>query len=93
MARFRWDDLSSGQKAGLLTLASVQVSLAVSAWTDLAFRPAEQVNGSKLKWAAIIAVSLVGANGVLPVGSQTRGLHPGLDRATSRSATAGSTTT
>jgi len=60
MAKRRWDDLSSGRKTGRLTLASVQVSLAVTAWTDLAFRPAEQVNGSKLKWAAIIAVSLVG---------------------------------
>jgi hypothetical protein len=40
--------------------ASVQVSLAVSAWADLADRPASEVNGSKTRWAAIIAVNFVG---------------------------------
>jgi hypothetical protein len=36
------------------------VSLAVSAWADLAERPAEQVNGRKRRWAAIIAINFVG---------------------------------
>lgn len=58
--RRRWSDLSPAQQTVLLTLASVQVSLAVTAWTDLAFRPAEQVNGGKAKWAAIIGVNFVG---------------------------------
>ncbi|MFI7493694.1 hypothetical protein ACH9D2_03085 [Kocuria sp. M4R2S49] len=56
----RWSELSSGQQTAVLTLASLQVSLAVAAWTDLAFRPAEQVNGRKASWAAVIAVNLVG---------------------------------
>jgi hypothetical protein len=55
-----WKDLSDGQRAAALTMMSVQVALAVSAWTDLAVRPADQVNGSKAKWAAVIAINFVG---------------------------------
>ena len=60
MRKKSWNELSDGQKATILTLMSVQVSLAVTAWTDLAFRPAEQVRGSKARWAAIIAVNFIG---------------------------------
>lgn len=56
----RWSDLSPGEQTAVLTLASLQVSLAVTAWTDLAFRPAGQVNGRKAVWAAVIAVNFVG---------------------------------
>lgn len=56
----KWQELSSGQRAAVLTLASVQVSLAATAWTDLARRPADQVKGSKAKWAAVIAINVVG---------------------------------
>jgi hypothetical protein len=56
----KWQELSSGQQAAVLTLASVQLSLAATAWADLARRPADQVNGSKAKWAAIIAINVVG---------------------------------
>jgi hypothetical protein len=56
----RWKDLTPGQRTALLTLASVQVSLAATAWADLALRPAAEVDGGKWKWAAIIAVNFVG---------------------------------
>jgi len=56
----RWRDLSPKQQAVVLTLASIQLSLAATAWTDLARRDAAEVNGSKGKWAAIIAVNFVG---------------------------------
>lgn len=59
MAR-RWKDLSQGQQATVLTLGSVQLALAMTAWVDLARRPAKQVNGPKGLWAAIIAVNWVG---------------------------------
>ena len=55
-----WADLSSKQQAALVTLASVQLSMAVTAWTDLATRPAEKVNGPKGPWAVIIAANFVG---------------------------------
>lgn len=44
----------------VLALASVQLSMAVSAWADLAARPAEEVRGRKSVWAAVIAVNVVG---------------------------------
>jgi hypothetical protein len=60
MARQKWSELTDKQRVLLLVAASVQVSLAVSAWADLADRPASEVNGSKARWAAIIAVNFVG---------------------------------
>ena len=56
----RWDEYSTRSKVLVMLLTTVQVSLAVSAWTDLARRPAEQVNGRKGRWAAIIAVNFIG---------------------------------
>lgn len=56
----RWADLPERQKATLLVAASVQLSLAAAAWTDLARRPADQVRGSKAAWAVAIAVNFVG---------------------------------
>ena len=60
MARRRWADLTSRQQAVILTLASVQVLLAAMAWTDLARRPAESVDGSKARWALVIAINFFG---------------------------------
>jgi len=60
MAIRRWADLSPGQRTAVLTLGSVQLSLAATAWTDLARRPAAQVNGGKLRWALIIAINWIG---------------------------------
>jgi hypothetical protein len=56
----QWDSLSPPKQVGTMVLASVQVSLAVSAWADLAARPASQVNGKKGIWAVIIAVNFIG---------------------------------
>src|SRR5688500_11019593 len=47
MAGRTWSDLTPTQQAAVLVLGSVQVSLAATAWADLARRPAESVNGSK----------------------------------------------
>jgi hypothetical protein len=56
----RWADLSGRQRAVLLTLGSVQLSLAMTAWTDLARRRPAEVNGRKAVWAAVIAVNWIG---------------------------------
>ena len=53
----RWDESSTVVKVLIMLLTAVQVSLAVSAWTDLAQRPAAHVNGTKRRWAAIIAIN------------------------------------
>ena len=60
MAQKKWSDLTSGQQAAIVVAGCVQVSLAAAAWADLARRPAEEVVGSKGKWAAIIAINFVG---------------------------------
>ncbi|MGK5112269.1 PLDc N-terminal domain-containing protein [Geodermatophilus sp. CPCC 205506] len=52
--------MSGRQRALLLTLGSVQLSLAATAWTDLARRSASEVNGRKAVWAAVIAVNWIG---------------------------------
>ena len=60
MAKKKWKDLTDGQRAGLVALIAVQLSLAVSAWADLASRNPSQVRGKKGTWAAVIAVNFVG---------------------------------
>ena len=60
MTARRWGELSERRQTIILAAASVQLSLAATAWADLATRPAELVNGPKALWAAIIGVSFVG---------------------------------
>ena len=58
--RKSWSEMSDRERATVLVLGSVQLALATTAWVDLARRDASEVNGSKGKWAAIIAVNWVG---------------------------------
>jgi hypothetical protein len=60
MARKRWSDLTPAQQTAILVAASVQISLAATAWVDLARRPRELVRGPKAAWALGIAVNFVG---------------------------------
>ena len=60
MTRRSWSDLTPRQQTAVLVLGSVQLSLAATAWADLARRPADEVNGSKLRWALIIAINFLG---------------------------------
>jgi hypothetical protein len=60
MTRKRWSDLTHRQQTAVLVAASVQLSLAATAWVDLAKRPGELVRGPKPLWAAAIAVNFVG---------------------------------
>lgn len=55
-----WSELSAGQRVGLLVPAAIQLTLAATAWRDLARRPADEVNGPKAAWAAVIAINFVG---------------------------------
>lgn len=60
MRRRQWADLSPRQQTAVLVAASVQLSLAATAWADLAARKPAEVNGSRTAWAAVIAVNVVG---------------------------------
>lgn len=68
MARKRWSDLTDAEKTAILIAASVQLSLAATAWIDLARRPRELVHGPKPLWAAAIAVNFVGPISYFAVG-------------------------
>ncbi|MGR2752495.1 PLD nuclease N-terminal domain-containing protein [Agromyces arachidis] len=56
----QWSDLSTGQRVRGIVGGVIQLALASVAWTDLARRPAEDVNGRKWVWAIVIAVNFVG---------------------------------
>jgi hypothetical protein len=60
MGTRHWSDAGDRQRTVLLVVMSVQVSLAVTAWADLATRPAALVNGRKDVWAAVIGVNFLG---------------------------------
>ena len=68
MAKKKWSDLTSGQRKAMMALGTVEVALASAAYIDLIRRPADEVNGSKGTWAAIIAINIVG-----PIAYFTRG--------------------
>ena len=60
MQRRRWADLTPRQRVVVLVLGAGQLALAATAWADLATRPALEVNGSKARWAGIIAINVLG---------------------------------
>ena len=60
MTGHRWSDLTTGQRRLALLLGTAQLSMATAAWAVLARRPAQSVNGSKLRRAAIIAINFFG---------------------------------
>ena len=68
MAKKRWSDLSDGEKAGAVVLATAQVALATAAWVDLARRPRDLVRGPKPAWAFGILVNWIGPIAYFTVG-------------------------
>jgi hypothetical protein len=72
--RRRWADLSPRQQTAVLVAASVQLSLAATAWADLATRTPAEVNGSRATWAAVIAVNVVGPLAWFRWGRRPRGV-------------------
>jgi hypothetical protein len=71
MGTRHWSELSDRQPTVLLVVVSVQLSLAATAWADLATRPAALINGRKDVWAAVIAVTFLG-----PIAYFARGRRP-----------------
>jgi hypothetical protein len=63
--RKHWNDLSTSQRAVILTVATVDVGLRIWALADLAQRPPADVRGPKAGWA--LALSLVNSAGALPL--------------------------
>ena len=58
--RKSWSELSPRQRRVVIVMGTIQSILAITAWADLAKRDRASVNGSKAKWAAIIAINFFG---------------------------------
>ncbi len=56
----KWSQLSSSEKAVVLTLASIELSLTATAAVDLIRRPAQRVHGPKALWGVALLVQPVG---------------------------------
>jgi hypothetical protein len=58
----RWGDLSQGSRRFIIIGGIFEAVLKIAALVDLVRRPAEQVRGSKPRWAAsIVLINSVGA--------------------------------
>jgi hypothetical protein len=55
-----WSDLSSEQQAGVVGAGVIQVALLLAALADIVRRPADQIKGPKLAWAAASFVNFAG---------------------------------
>jgi fluoride ion exporter CrcB/FEX len=66
VANKRWSDLSPGTRRFILVGGAFEAVLKIAALVDLARRPADQVRGSKPRWAAAIIV--VNSVGAVPIG-------------------------
>jgi hypothetical protein len=79
MSHRHWRDLTPAQRLAFMAASAVQFGLAAAAWTDLARRPQEAVNGRKPLWAMGIVVNFVGPIVYLCFGrSKTKGRHHGV---------------
>lgn len=67
----RWSELSTSRKVGTVAVGLVQVTLTAAAYRDLARRPAEEVNGTKLAWGLAILVNWIG-----PIAYFAKGRRP-----------------
>ena len=71
MARKRWSDLDPRTREAVKFAGAVEAGLKIAALIDLAQRPAEDVRGSKRRWA--IAIALVNSLGAVPIAYFLRG--------------------
>jgi hypothetical protein len=60
VANKRWQDLSTGQRRGIVFSSVVQFALLSAALVDIWRRPEEKIRGSKRLWALAAFVNFVG---------------------------------
>lgn len=65
MPKKRWNDLSPRTRELIVVGATVETILKLVALVDLKRRPADEVKGSKLRWA--VAIVLANSGGLVPV--------------------------
>lgn len=69
----KWQDLSPGTRRLAIAVGTVEGALKIAALIDLAWRPASQIRGSKLGWAA--AITLINSLGAVPIIYFARGIR------------------
>jgi hypothetical protein len=70
----RWNELSLRTRRLIIVAATFEGLVKVAALIDLARRPADEVRGSRAKWAS--AIVLVNSGGALPFYYFARGRRP-----------------
>ena len=55
-----WKDLSGKRKTGMVIVGLAQVALTAAAYRDLAKRPADEIEGTKLAWGIALLVNWIG---------------------------------
>jgi hypothetical protein len=55
-----WADMSSRQRAGIVTLGLTQIILLLAALRDLRHRPEDSINGNKRLWKAAVFINFIG---------------------------------
>ena len=68
----QWADLGTGQRAGVIATAAVEVALTTWAAGDLASREADEVRGPKPLWSLALLVQPVGPIAYLVLGRRRR---------------------
>lgn len=71
MAKKRWNELGPRTRRLIVAGAAFEGTLKIAALMDLARRPADEIRGSKLRWAA--AITLVNSVGAVPITYFLRG--------------------
>lgn len=71
MAKRQFSDLSRTQQRVIIAGAAIEIALTAFALSDLARRPASQVRGPKLLWAATCFVQPVGPISYFMLGRRT----------------------
>ena len=56
----KWREMNAAQKSVTIVLAVVQLTMAATAWRDLARRDATEVKGPKWRWALVIGANFFG---------------------------------
>ena len=61
----RWNELSPHTRRLIIGAAAMEGLVKIAALVDLARRPADEIRGSKAKWA--VAILVVNSAGALPI--------------------------
>ncbi|MEJ2558101.1 MAG: PLD nuclease N-terminal domain-containing protein [Anaerolineae bacterium] len=60
MRQKRWSDLTSTQRIGIVLLGILQLLLLSASLWDLRQRSADEINGSKQVWTAVVFINFIG---------------------------------